>query len=139
MKILSHIEQVEFVCPQCRKRTIARLEEEVYCPKCDVPMNPQEPKVAAAAAANSPTRSGTGTAKTKKSKASSKATTKTTGTKSKSKSKVAAAPVPDVPMVVVGDFRCACCGYTQTVQPGEKKPGTVLRCPSCFVKLEKVK
>jgi hypothetical protein len=136
---LSHIEQVEFVCPQCRKRTIARLEEEVYCPKCDVPMNPQEPKVAAAAAANSPARSGTAAKSKSKSKTASKAT-KATGTKSKSKSKAAAAAlIPDVPQVVVGDFRCACCGYMQTVQPGEKKPGTVLRCPSCFVKLEKVK
>lgn len=136
---MSHIEQVEFVCPQCRKRTIARLEEEVYCPKCDVPMNPQEPKVAAAAAANSPSRSGSGTTKSKsRSKAATKATTTKT-TKSKSKSKAAVALVPDVPMVVVGDFRCACCGYMQTVQPGEKKPGTVLRCPTCFVKLEKVK
>jgi len=102
-------------------------------------MNPQEAKVAAAAAANSPTRSGTAAKSKSKSKTASKAT-KTTGTKSKSKSKAAAAAlVPDVPMVVVGDFRCACCGYMQTVQPGEKKPGTVLRCPSCFVKLEKVK
>lgn len=102
-------------------------------------MNPQEPKAAAAAAANSPTSARTGTAKTKTRKAASKTTTKTTGTKSKSKSKVAAAIVPDVPQVIVGDFRCACCGFMQTCQPGEKKPGTVLRCPTCFVKLEKVK
>lgn len=146
-------EQLEYICPQCKKRTVVSSAPEegdtIWCPKCEIAMQPhQKTSQVAAAAANAPSRSsnkaaGTATATKKagtKTAKTSKATTKTAaGTKSSKASKAAAAAAAiAVATPEFGQFRCACCGYTTHIEPGTQRSGPA-RCPSCFVKLDHVR
>jgi hypothetical protein len=139
-------EQVEYICPTCRRRTVVNAkegeEETVFCPRCEIDMKPYiKTSENAAAAANAPSSSGGAGAATK-TKAKAKTTRKTAATgeakpaKAKStraSAKAAPAPVPTQPDF--GDFRCQCCGYTKSVPLGSEKPAGGWRCPTCFVKL----
>lgn len=142
-------EQVEYVCPQCRRRTVVNArsgeEDTVFCPRCEIDMKPYvKTSDAVAAAANAPVSSGgTGAAtktKAKAAKTSRKSATgdgtKATKTKSTRTSIKAAAEAPVVPTQPdFGEFRCQCCGYTRHVPLGTEKPAGGWRCPTCFVKL----
>ncbi|MBT9583423.1 hypothetical protein IV102_08735 [bacterium] len=143
-------EQVEYVCPQCRRRTVVNAkpgeEETVFCPRCEIDMKPYvKTSEVAAAAANAPSSSG-GVAAATKTKATKTTKPRKTAAKvegapvkaTKAKStrataKAAAAPPPVQPDF--GDFRCLCCGLTKTVPLGTEKPAGGWRCPTCFVKL----
>ena len=142
-------EQLEYICPQCKKRTVVSSAPEegdtIWCPKCEIAMQPhQKTSQVAAAAANTPSRSsnkaagGTATKKagTKTAKAG-KATSKAAGAKTSKAAKAAAAAVA-VAIPEFGEFRCACCGYTTHIEPGTTRSGPA-RCPSCFVKLDHVR
>ncbi len=146
-------EQVEYVCPQCRKRTVVNSkpgeEESVFCPRCEIDMKIYvKTSEVASAAANAPTSSGgvlvaakatktkTTKAKTARKTAVPKDPTQTKAAKAKAARlaiKAAAAVIP--PQPDFGDFRCLCCGFLKTVPLGSEKPSGGWRCPACFVKL----
>lgn len=145
---MSSAEQMEYICPTCRWRTVVNCkpedeEQTVFCPRCEIEMKPYtKTSKITSAAANSPSESSVG--------GKTKAATKTTRTKSgvvkekkpakvkpptKAQLKAAAlAAIPPAPDF--GDFRCACCGHVKTVAPGSEKPAGGFRCPVCFVKLD---
>lgn len=141
-------EQVEYICPQCRRRTVVNAkegeEETVFCPRCEIDMKPYvKTSEIAAAAANAPSSSGGVSAATKTKAKGTKTrktaadgetkATKTKSTRTTIKASAAPAPVPVQPDF--GEFRCQCCGHTKTVALGTEKPAGGWRCPSCFVKL----
>lgn len=139
-------EQTEFVCPQCRKRTVVSLkegsEETVVCPSCEVEMKQStKTSAVAAAAANAPLESSVGGKKTatatkpRASRAKSATGTAVKEPKAPRASKKVVEPEPVVVIPDFGEFRCACCGFVQHVAPGAEKSG-VLRCPTCFVKMD---
>ncbi|MFN8609203.1 MAG: hypothetical protein U0931_16825 [Vulcanimicrobiota bacterium] len=140
-------EQVEYICPTCRRRTVVNAkegeEETVFCPRCEIDMKPYiKTSENAAAAANAPSSSGGLGAATKtkaKGKTSRKTAadgeTKATKTKSTRTTIKAAAPAPVPTQPDFGEFRCQCCGFTKTVAFGSEKPAGGWRCPTCFVKL----
>ena len=146
-------EQLEYICPQCKKRTVLLSVPEdadsVICPKCEVTMVPHA-KIAEAvgAAANAPsTSSDKPVAAVKAKKASTKAAKVPKAPKvpkppkplsKTAAAKAAAAALALIPVPDFGDFRCACCGYLTTIAPGASKSGPA-RCPSCFVKLDHLK
>lgn len=147
-EIVVSSEQVEYICPQCRRRTVVNAkegeEETVFCPRCEIDMKPYvKTSEIAAAAANAPSSSGgvsaatktkAKTTKTRKTAATGEAkATKTKSTRTSIKASATPAPVPTQPDF--GDFRCQCCGFHKTVPLGTEKPAGGWRCPSCFVKL----
>jgi DNA-directed RNA polymerase subunit RPC12/RpoP len=147
---MAHTEQFEYVCPQCRKRTIVSGEPAedtpIWCPKCEIEMTATASTgLAAAAAANEPESSSnkpktTKAAAVKKTRASAATKTPKVAAEKKPKKLTAAAIAAAAPPTPeYGEFRCGCCGFTKTVSAAEVKAGFVQRCPSCFVKLDWIK
>lgn len=141
-------EQVEYICPTCRRRTVVSAkegeEETVFCPRCEIDMKPYiKTGESAASAANAPASSlGVGAAAPKtKSKSKTTRKTATDGETKVSKSKTKRTTITETVEAVTptqpdfGEFRCLCCGYTKTVAFGTEKPANGWRCPACFVKL----
>ena len=138
-------EQVEYICPQCRRRTVVNAkegeEETVFCPRCEIDMKPYvKTSEIASAAANAPSSSGGVSAATKTKAKTTRAKKVATGeakpVKAKSTrttTKAAAAPPP--PQPDFGEFRCQCCGFHKSVALGTEKPAGGWRCPTCYVKL----
>lgn len=135
-------EQMEYICPTCRWRTVVNFksgdeEQTVFCPRCEIEMKPYtKTSRISSMAANSPTESSVGgktkaAAKTPRSKAGT-----TKSSKAKTVSKAAAAEAALAAQPDFGEFRCACCGYVKHVPPGSEKPAGGFRCPVCFVKLD---
>lgn len=144
-------EQVEYICPQCRRRTVVNAksgeEDSVFCPRCEIDMKPYiKTSDLAAAAANAPSSSGGAATKAKakttrtrktaegapaKAAKAPKATKATKGSRTTIQAETSLTPTqPDF-----GEFRCQCCGFTKTITMGTEKPAGGWRCPSCFVKL----
>lgn len=138
-------EQVEYICPQCRRRTVVNAkegeEETVFCPRCEIDMKPYvKTSEIASAAANAPSSSGGVSAatktKTKTTRAKKVATGEAKPVKAKStRTTVKAAAAPPPPQPDFGEFRCQCCGHHKSVALGTEKPAGGWRCPSCYVKL----
>lgn len=139
-------EQVEYICPTCRRRTVVNAkegeEETVFCPRCEIDMKPYiKTSENAAAAANAPSSSGgTGAATKTKTKAKTTRKTAATGEAKAAKTKTTrastkAVPAPPPAQPDFGEFRCQCCGFTKSVPLGSEKPAGGWRCPTCFVKL----
>lgn len=138
-------EQIEYICPQCRRRTVVNAksgeEDSVFCPRCEIDMKPYiKTSELAAAAANAPSSSGGAATKAKAKTTRTRKTAEgapakaTKGTKSSRTAIQAETPVvPSQPDF--GEFRCQCCGFTKTITMGTEKPAGGWRCPSCFVKL----
>ncbi len=132
-------EQFEYICPQCRRRTVVKAadaeDEGVFCPRCEIDMKPFiRTADTVAAAANRPAASSTGTAAAAVKAPKKKATTTRAKTTKAVKEEAPVATTPDF-----GEFRCGCCAYTQHIPMGAEKPKGGWRCPTCFVRLEWVR